>query len=327
MSICLPPLNFKPIIKPTPWGGRKLKTTLKKSLPPSKPCGESWEIVDLPDDQSILETLSTELNRLFGTRATIHDMLTTAKQTLIGSTPLLMERFPLLFKYLDARETLSVQVHPDWEACRRIGGGARPKTEAWYILEVEEGAKLYLGLKENVSLDQLRQGIRTGQVEKLLYTVEPKPGDFYHLPAGMLHAIGGGILLAEIQQSSDTTYRVFDWNRVGFDGKPRPLHIENALLSINPDLRGKIKTAAPASGYLGVTCNSFSFEEVVVETDKTVKLAPEKTYIVSCLSGTGLARTSVGDKPLSIGQTCLLTASSKSSLLANRGSKFLVIAF
>jgi mannose-6-phosphate isomerase len=315
----LPPLKFTPLVKPTPWGGRNLETLFGKPLPAGVPCGESWEIVDLPDDQSVVcegPLASRDLAWLVANR----------RQELLGEAELLMGRFPVLFKLLDAAETLSVQVHPDEEACRRLGAGARPKTEAWYILQAEVGAKLYVGLAEGVTPIEFRQAIQDGSVEPLLRAVEVKPGDFVYLPSGTLHAIGAGIVLAEIQQSSDTTYRVFDWNRVGLDGKPRTLHVNEALESIHFEISGKPPHASPLSGRPGIRCPAFCIERVGLGAGAETPLDAGRPRIVCCVEGAGnISQTGESPMPLLPGDSCLVPACRAESLMSGKGGTFLLI--
>jgi len=315
----LPPLQFLPLIKPLPWGGRKLETLFAKTLPADLPCGESWEVVDLPGEQSVVAAGPWQGRRLA-------ELIELRRQELLGEAELLLGRFPLLFKLIDAAQTLSVQVHPDAEAARRLGGEARPKTEAWYILQVEPGAHLYVGLEEGVSLDDLRRGLADGRVEPLLRRVPVQAGDFIYLPAGTLHAIGAGIVLAEIQQASDTTYRVFDWNRVGLDGRPRQLHVEQALASIRPELAGRPGHAAPASGRPGIRCRFFTFERVRLDAGGQVPLDAGRPRITCCLEGS--AQVSCGrDQPLRLsrGDSCLVPACRSESLQSPDGATLLLV--
>lgn len=315
----LPPLQFVPLVKPLPWGGRKLETMFGKTLPADLPCGESWEVVDLPGEQSLVAAGPWQGRSLA-------ELLKQYREELLGETQLLLGRFPLLFKLIDAAQTLSVQVHPDGEAARRLGGEARPKTEAWYILQVEAGAHLYVGLKDGVTLDDLRRGLASGQVEPLLRQVPVQPGDFVYLPAGTLHAIGAGIVLAEIQQSSDTTYRVFDWNRLGLDGKPRQLHVEQALASIRPELSGRPEHAAPASGRPGIRCRFFTYERVHLDAGGQVPLDAGRPRIACCLEGT--VQVSCGRaQPLRLtrGETCLVPAWRSEYLMSAGGATLLLV--
>ena len=218
------PLSFDPIFKSNVWGGRGLATSLGKALPGNGPVGESWEMVDLPEDQSVVAAGPAQ-------GIVLDEILGHWGKDLLGSAALDGGRFPLLVKYIDACQTLSVQVHPDAEVAARLGG--RPKSEAWYIMDVAPGGAIYLGLQPGVTREMMQQAMADGGVEELLIKVEVKPGDLVPVPPGTVHAIGAGVLLAEVQQPSDTTYRVYDWGRMGLDGKPRQLHLDQALDSIH----------------------------------------------------------------------------------------------
>ena len=319
MASPLPPLKFTPIIKPLPWGGRKLESLFNKVLPDGLPCGESWEVVDLPGDQSVVADGPLAANSL-------SSLVKTRPDELLGEAAPLMGRFPVLFKLIDATQTLSVQVHPDEEAAGRIGGGARPKTEAWYILQADPGAVLYLGLLEGVGREDLRAALRAGTVGDLLMPVEVCAGDFIYLSSGSLHAIGSGIVLAEIQQASDTTYRVFDWNRMGLDGNPRQLHVEEALESIDFDLRGKPPHASPHSGRPGIRCKLFSFERVGLGAGSVTPLEAGRPRIVCCLEGEGsIGSTGIDPLTIRVGETCLVPACRATGLMSENGGVFLLI--
>lgn len=228
------PFKFAPIFKEAVWGGQRLATILGKALPAGNVIGESWELVDLPRDQSRVEGGSLDGIEL-------HQLLDRFGSELMGPAGLDGGRFPLLVKYIDASRTLSIQVHPDAEVAARLGG--RPKSEAWYIMGVDPNAKLYLGLTPGTDAETLEAAIERGTVEHHVVDVTPSPGELYPVSPGTVHAIGAGVLLAEVQQPSDTTYRVHDWNRVGLDGRPRQLHVAEALQSIHYDAR-----VAPAHG-------------------------------------------------------------------------------
>jgi mannose-6-phosphate isomerase len=221
------PFVFKPIFKQRVWGGRRLESNLGKALPPNNPIGESWELSDLPDpDQSEVAAGSLE-------GVTLGQLVEQDPQGLMGPVALDQGSFPLLVKYIDASQTLSIQVHPDETAAARLGG--RPKSEAWYVLDADPEAVIYLGLHPGTGPEQLRRALETGGVEELVVRVPARPGTLLPVPPGTVHAIGAGILLAEVQQPSDTTYRVYDWGRVGLDGQPRQLHVDQALQSIHYD--------------------------------------------------------------------------------------------
>jgi mannose-6-phosphate isomerase len=224
------PLKFRPIFKQRIWGGRKLGEYFGKDLPAGEKIGESWELADLPEDKSQIVN-----GGLAGMN--IHEAMVRYPEEITGNANFKGE-FPLLIKILDAEDVLSVQVHPDEETCKRTGRG-NPKTECWYIIKAKPGAVIYKGLKEGVTKEQFACAIEAGTTAELLNKIEVEAGECHFLPSGTAHAIGTGLLIAEIQLPSDTTYRVFDWNRVDENGKGRQLHIEDALESIlfdqNPD--------------------------------------------------------------------------------------------
>jgi mannose-6-phosphate isomerase len=205
------------------WGGRTLQEVYGRELPDSQPYGESWEVTDRPDEQSLISE-----GPLAGT--TLHDLWTQQREEIFGPG-LRGERFPLLIKILDARDDLSIQVHPPAELAPNLGG--EPKTEMWYIADAAPGAKLYIGLSDRVTKEQFEAAIAAGTVDQLVHAVEPEVGQSIFIPSGRLHAIGAGLLIYEIQQNSDTTYRVFDWNRVGLDGTPRDLHVSESMACID----------------------------------------------------------------------------------------------
>jgi mannose-6-phosphate isomerase len=207
------------------WGGRRLESEFGKKLPPGKPIGESWEIVDRPEAQSIVRN-----GPLRG--KTLHELWTQDRDEIFGDVPD-APRFPLLLKLLDAHQKLSLQVHPPEGVAERLGG--EPKSEFWYVAAADPGAELYLGFRESISRDQFEKALRDGTAADNVHKIRAKPGDAAFLPAARFHALGAGNLLIEIQQNSDTTYRVFDWNRVDDKGKSRQLHIEQALQCIDFD--------------------------------------------------------------------------------------------
>jgi mannose-6-phosphate isomerase len=223
------PLKFKPIYKQRIWGGQKLREVFGKDLPRDRKIGESWELSDLPEDKS--EIANGELAGL-----TLHEAVKKFPKEITGGENFTLP-FPLLIKLLDAEDILSVQVHPDEQTCERLGEG-EPKTECWYIISAEPGAVIYKGLKKGVTRERFAEAIEKGTVADMLLKVPVEVGQCHFLPAGTAHAIGPGLLIAEIQLPSDTTYRVFDFNRVDDSGKPRELHIRQALESIHFDASG-----------------------------------------------------------------------------------------
>lgn len=214
------PLRTKPFFRAYIWGGRKLETVLGKAIPAEGDWAESWEFVDHTEHQS--EVTNGPLAGL-----TLREIAEQHHDWLFGSQSI--DRLPLLLKYLDCNRVLSVQVHPDDAYAQQMAPPDLGKTEAWYIVDAEPGSVLYAGLKEGVTKADLRTAVEAGRVEEMLHEIQPKAGDCLFIPAGTVHALGAGLLVAEIQQASNTTFRLFDWNRLGADGKPRPLHVEQAL--------------------------------------------------------------------------------------------------
>ena len=231
------PLLFKPKFVEKIWGGRKIETVLGKALATEKPVGESWELYDFPPgvvDGSSEWVSSVVANGPLAGR-TIHSLVTEFESELLGRVPLAGKagQFPVLIKYLDAREDLSVQVHPD-EKYAEENPDAHLKSEAWYVLQNEPDARLLKGLTPGATKEKFTAAIATGQVEDHIQSIKVKAGDCYYLPSGTVHALGAGILAAEVQTPSDTTFRVHDFNRVDpSTGKLRKLHVEEALACID----------------------------------------------------------------------------------------------
>ncbi|GAF79177.1 unnamed protein product, partial [marine sediment metagenome] len=221
------PLIFQPILKPKIWGGRKLENLLAKCLPKGELIGESWEIADLEDDQSIVAVGPAK-------GKTLGQLVEEWGADLLGRAKLFDGRFPLLIKLLDANDTLSVQVHPDEAAARRLGGRVRIKNEAWYVIDADENGFIYRGVREGVDPDALKRAVEAQAVKSVLKRIAVKKGRCYYLPSGTIHALGAGVLVAEVQTPSDITYRLYDWNRIDpSTGSPRELHLEQALECIS----------------------------------------------------------------------------------------------
>ena len=226
------PFKFRAIFKERIWGGQQLRKVFGKNLPADSKIGESWELADLPEGTS--EIVNGPL-----AGKTIDTVITEFGSAITGNDAY-QPPFPLLIKILDAQDVLSVQVHPDAATCEQMGKG-HPKTEGWYIVDAQPGAVIYKGLKPGTTKEQFAKAIADGTCADYLVEVPVKVGECHFLPSGTCHAIGAGLLIAEIQQPSDTTYRVFDWNRVDpGTGKGRPLHVADALASIHFDSSGDI---------------------------------------------------------------------------------------
>ncbi|MGA1980737.1 MAG: type I phosphomannose isomerase catalytic subunit [Sedimentisphaerales bacterium] len=271
------PLKFRPIYKQRIWGGQKLREVFNKDIPPFEKIGESWELADLPDDKSVIangELASQTLNSAIKK----YPKEITGDKNFSGP-------FPLLIKFLDAEDILSVQVHPDSQTCRRMGKG-KSKTECWYIISAVPGAAIYKGLKKGVTKEKFSKAIKKGSVAELLAKVPVEPGQCHFLPAGTAHSIGAGLLIAEIQTLSDTTYRVFDWNRVDETGKARPLHIEEALESINFNAAG-VNLPITTVGRL-VDCEYFKIDKGHQAKGCETLLSPGRMKTLIILAGAGI---------------------------------------
>ncbi len=222
------PLRFVPNLRPMVWGARGLADYLHKSLPSEEPFGEAWEVSDHALHRSVVAD-----GPLQGT--SLRTLMESHRVELLGSNAGQHDVFPWLIKFLDCRDWLSVQVHPDTQVVKQLRPGEGSKTEAWYVLRVDEGGRVYAGLKPGVGPDDMRAAVAGGTTHELLHSFEPRAGDCVFLPAGTVHAVGGGVLIAEIQETSDVTFRLFDWNRVDAHGKGRQLHIEESFASIHWD--------------------------------------------------------------------------------------------
>lgn len=221
------PMKFTPIYKERIWGGNMISENLNRTLPAANdPIGESWELVDRDDEQSVIA------NGEFANH-TITELLKQYKAQILGPKGQKYDRFPLLVKLIDAGDRLSLQVHPDENTCAEIGNGAEPKTEMWYIMGATPEGKILAGLNPKATKMQLIDLLNQSEVENMLQIYDSKVGDGYFITSGTMHAIGGGNLILEIQQNSDTTYRISDWGRVDKDGKPRQLHVELGVKSVN----------------------------------------------------------------------------------------------
>lgn len=229
MKISPIPVIFEPLYKPKPWGGRMLATLFGKSLPPDEPIGESWELVSLPDNESRVKD-----GPLAG--QTISELVQRWGPGLFGEADPGEEHFPLLIKFLDAREDLSVQVHPKPPVDDPDGWCPGLKHEAWYVLDADPGAQIYIGLKPGVTLAELARVANSPGTAGLLRSWPARPGDCFYLPSGTIHALGAGLVVAEIQTPSDVTYRLYDWDRLGRDGLPRELHVDQALRNVRLDV-------------------------------------------------------------------------------------------
>jgi mannose-6-phosphate isomerase len=222
------PLVFERILLEKVWGGRALERALGIPLPPGKKIGETWELSDRADRNSVVAR-----GGFRGT--TLRELMVDQRERILGrARPAPDGTFPLLVKYLDASENLSVQVHPHRAIAHTLPTGDAPKTECWYVVAAERGSGIWHGLRAGVEPERLAAEASGIGVVSLLSWYRAEPGQFFFVPGGTVHAIGAGVALIEIQENSDTTYRMYDWGRTGADGSPRPTHVERALHAIRP---------------------------------------------------------------------------------------------
>ncbi len=295
---------------------------LERSLPDEKPYGESWEISDRPEAESVISN-----GPLAG--RTLQWLMQNHEQALLGGAASCQGRFPLLIKIIDAREKLSLQVHPPAKVAAELGG--EPKTEMWFVADVEPEAELYVGLRRGVTAADFRAKTEAGTVADCFHRISVKAGDAMFLPSGRVHAIGGGLLLFEIQQNSDTTYRVFDWNRLDSSGKPRELHVQKSLECIDfedfePELI-KAEWEGDATMKWRELANNPLFKtiEARLATGKKYRLQNGTANLVGVLSGKLRVESQEQPVELSSGKFCLAPAClSETDLVAQREAHFLV---
>lgn len=296
------PLRFEPILRRYLWGGRRLET-LGKHLGEGNDYAESWEIVDHGADQSRV---------LYGplAGATLAQLVAEHGPALLGRhAPL--EHFPLLFKFLDAHERLSIQVHPDDARAAQLNPPDLGKTEAWVVLAAEPGSYLFAGLRRGINRAMLERELARRTGELCIERIEPQVGDCYFLPAGVVHALGPGLLIAEIQQASDTTYRLYDWSRLGPDGQPRQLHVNEALEAIDYDY-GPVAAQRPQPGNHQqaqrlVACDKFVLDRWQIDSSVTIG-GDQRCHILAVLEGEVAISGDAEASPLARGGVCLLPA-------------------
>ena len=327
------PLRFEPLFRRYLWGGRRLAEVLNKPIG-EESAAESWEIVDHGDDQSIVQYGSLagcSLRQLIADSG--NELLGGPLSTRLSSHDLpvyLQNRFPLLLKFLDADRPLSVQVHPDDQFGATLVPPDLGKTEAWYVMHADPGAKIYAGLKEGISKADFQAAVRDNEIESTLHCFEPRQGDCVFIRAGTLHAIGAGLLIAEIQQASDTTFRVYDWGRVDSNGQARPLHLEQAMEATNFDL-GPVQPERPhtstGNGQILVDCDKFVMTRW--RSKDRIEIGGDGRFRILAVTA-GLIEVT-GDpsgKPVGLGQTVFLPACLAATELipGTQGTEFLEIS-
>ncbi|MGD9721588.1 MAG: type I phosphomannose isomerase catalytic subunit [Pirellulales bacterium] len=296
------PLRFHPILRRYLWGGRRLES-LGKPLGEGHDYAESWEVVDRGADRSVVAA-----GPLAG--RTLHDLITQSATDLLGRHADATQ-FPLLVKFLDAHDRLSLQVHPDDARAARLDPPDLGKTEAWVILAAEPGSYLYAGLRRGVDRAMLGREVARHTCELCAHRLVPRAGDCLFLPAGTLHALGPGLLVAEVQQASDTTYRLYDWGRRGPDDRPRPLHVEAALEAIDYSI-GPVAPQTPSATDRPhverlVNCDKFVLDRWRFADTQTAG-GDERCHILLVLEGAVEVSGDAGSGALGPGGVILLPA-------------------
>ena len=309
----MPLLRFHPIYQTRVWGGRALAERLGRTLPGNEPIGESWEIVDRPEAQSV--------DRASG--KTLRELLMADPDGIMGPGYDPEQPFPILVKWLDCSDRLSLQVHPPAAVAKKLGG--EPKTECWYMADTSDDAALIVGLRKGVTRPQFESGIETETLEPLLHRFPVQPGQAMLLESGRLHAIDAGNLILEIQQNSDTTYRVYDWGRKGLDGKPRQLHVEQSLQSI--DFNDTEPEPLPAFTRPGerliADCPEFRIRQVNMSPGQTLNFrAEDQPRILSLISGK--LRATGGSEMIQSSENVLITYSTNCELIAEQACTALI---
>ena len=270
-----PFLQFQPLYQERVWGGRALETFLGRKLPGTTPIGESWELVDRPEAQSVVAG---------GPWAgrTLREVMAAHAAEIMGPAWPATRPFPLLVKWLDCRDRLSVQVHPPAGLAEKLGGEA--KTENWYFAQTEPGAAVYAGLRAGVTRAVLEQAIAAGTIDRCLERPAVRAGDSLLIPSGTMHAIDAGNVILEIQQNSDTTYRAYDWGRMGLDGKPRALHVAQSLACLSANTAPTLRLVR-GPGVLA-QCREFTIRQQVLQAgDPLVFARGQQARILSVVAG------------------------------------------
>ncbi len=300
------PLKFLPILKERVWGGSRLTKNYGKNAPEVTKIGESWELSGVQGDISIVANGFLEGNNL-------EEITEVYMGDLVGEK--IFERFgrefPLLIKLIDANEDLSIQVHPPDELARERHH-AYGKTEMWYVLEADPNAKIFTGFKQEMTKESFIKALERGDIAEKLNIEKPVPGDVFFLPAGRIHAIGKGVILAEIQQTSDITYRIWDWNRNGLDGKPRELHAELSVDAIDYNIYDsyKARTETKPNGTVNlIDCNYFTTNIINLDKDMIKDYSLTDNFIIYvCIDGNAELEWEDGRVNLIQGETVLIPA-------------------
>ena len=321
MKQLLYPFTFEPIFKERIWGGTKLRDVFHKMIS-SKTTGESWEISTVTNDVSIIS------NGIYQGKS-LNELIEQFPEDILGKEVFKRfgTQFPLLFKFLDANQDLSIQVHPNDELAKKRHNSFG-KTEMWYVMQADEGARLIVGFKENTDSKSYTKALENNNLLPLLKEIPVKKGNVFLLETGTVHAIGAGILLAEIQQTSDVTYRLYDWDRVDANGKSRALHTELALDAIN------FKTISPQKHYQTlpneavtlVDCPYFKTELILIADELTLDNSGDSFFVLMCVEGSCELTVDNFTYSFALGQTILVPAALASFQLRGKATLLKITA-
>ena len=321
MTNTLYPIKFKPILKPRIWGGEKLKTLLNKNSD-STGIGESWEISDVDGDTSIVANGSLKGESL-------KQLLEVFKSNLIGEKnyKVFGNKFPILIKFIDAKEDLSIQLHPnDNLAAERHNSFG--KTEMWYVLQADEGSNLIVGFNQKVTPETYLKHLQDKTLTKILNFDKIKKGDTYFIEVGRVHAIGAGVMLAEIQQTSDITYRVYDWDRVDEQGNSRELHNDLAIDAIDFEMKDNFRVSySKIENHSNkmVSCPYFTTNYLHIKSAITKDNNKDSFLIYMCVEGEVEISTKLFSEQIKKGETVLLPAAIKTYQITGENAKLLEV--
>jgi len=315
------PIQFKPILKEKIWGGQQLKTFLSKT-DEDLPFGESWEIADLPNEQSVVSNGEFKGKNL-------REMMSTFSEAILGVSVVerFGKKFPLLIKYIDAADNLSVQLHPNDTLAKTLHNG-KGKTEMWYILKADPGAQLIIGFDGEMTQEKFDASIENETINDILQYIDVKAGDSFFISAGLIHAIGKGIVLAEIQQSSDITYRVYDYNRKQSDGSLRDLHIDHAKKALNFSKTDDytLKYDTPTIGTQTLKHCSFFKTDITLLGSIPYEINRSDSFtVLMMIAGKMTCKHEKNVYSLELGETILIPADCLSVILEGEGAKFLEV--
>ncbi len=316
------PIKFYPILKEKIWGGNKLATKLNKKST-LKNVGESWELSNVEDNVSVVSN-----GKLIG--KTLQELLETHKAELIGENNYAQfgNNFPLLIKFIDAKEDLSVQVHPNDDLAKKLHNSFG-KTEMWYIMQADQGSKLIIGFSKEITPELYLNYVDEKRIPTILNYEKVKAGDTFFIEPGTVHTIGAGILLAEIQQTSDITYRIYDWDRVDSQGNPRVLHTDLAVEAIN--FSHRIEAKRNYSTFINslntiVKCEYFTTNFIHVVGEKELDYSQTDSFIVfMCVQGKATISMGAHSETLNYGETVLIPATAEKVLIASKNCKLLEV--